>query len=192
VQKPSLRVIKGSWIAGTEWLNFPTTVSAPSPFDRLQACSFRIAKVDVVKAALARRREQAFSLWSIVLGMPPKVPLWSAFCNTDGLTSLSDAHACFQGLKRPCAEDSIGDSLVAYILKPKFFYVYEPSMTCVAKKEDVPGDVVFAVYARMDEPARQGRSPIKGVLSHWHFIDADKRNLSLPIGFDTRYSRRLW
>ncbi len=69
MQKPSLRVIKGSWIAGSEWLNFPTTVAAPSPFDRLQACSFRIAKEDVVKAALARRREPAFSLWSIVLGM---------------------------------------------------------------------------------------------------------------------------
>jgi hypothetical protein len=95
VPKPPLRVINGSWIAGTEWLDFPATVGAPSPFDRLQVCSFRIAKEDAVKAALARRREQAFSLWSIVLGMPPKVPLWFAFC-TDGLTSLSALTRAFK------------------------------------------------------------------------------------------------
>jgi hypothetical protein len=172
----------------------PGHYSGSVSFDRNQACQFRISKEDTVKAAKARRREPAFELWSVLLGIPPKINLVTQF-NQDagvGLSRLIDAHACFQGIKRPLAEDGNGEKLLAYILKPAHFYEFRPHPACVAYKADVHADLVFVAYAKLDEPCGPDGHPIKGVLTHWQFVESATENPELPIEFDTRYDRRLW
>ena len=38
------------------------------------------------------------------------------------LSRLTDAYACFSGIKRPCGSDDTGATTIAYILKPKTLF----------------------------------------------------------------------
>jgi hypothetical protein len=145
---------------------------------------------DVHKAAAVRRREPAYLFWSVLSGKAPPVPHREADPD-GGLTTLYDAHALFEGLRRPIGQDGDGARFLAYILKPTHFYAYHARLPLmVTEKEAVPADLVFAAYVRLDEPADKG--DFLGVLTHWHFIGADPRDPMLPEGYENRYLRRLW
>jgi|ERR1700730_3167628 len=130
---------------------------------------------------------------------PPPVPNvnWKKnFPVEAGLTRLSEAHACFKGLQRPLAEDDDGSSVLAYILKPHFYYIfdsdYDGAMVCVARKLTVADDLVFAAYVRLNEPCRSAGASPKGVLTHWGFVEADACHPELPVNCESRYEERLW
>lgn len=174
------------------WLRFPESVLAPTPGDKSKYWRLKIAQNDVRKLALAGRRQPAFDLWSVVLGQAPPVPGVERRNNPQpkDLTSLQDAHACFRGIKRPLAEDDTGDNVIAYVLRPHFFYEYDPTMVSVASKIPVPRDVVFVVYARID--GESGTGEPRGTLTHWGFVESDRKALFLPISHASRYRTRLW
>ena len=176
------------------WLQFPSTIPAPSPFDRNRLCKLRLSTNDVRKAARAGRRQPAFELWSGVIGCPPPVPGVDRR-NSPGpldLSPLIGAHACFRGIERPLAEDDDGSNVIAYVLRPRFFYEYDPNMVNLALRVPVPRDLVFVTYARLLEQDGEGDEPV-GVITHWGFVEADpKTNLRLPINSATRYRERLW
>jgi len=198
MKRPVLKIVQGGATVASPWLNFPAMIDAPSPFNKKLSCSFRISREDTLKAVRAGRRQPAFQLWSVVIGKPPPVPNVDAknFPAGAGLTKLSEAHACFKGLNRPLAEDDDGSSVLAYVLKPRFFYVfdsdYEGAMVCVARKEAVSDDLVFAAYVRLDEPCRNAGASPKGVLTHWGFVEADTSHPELPVNHGSRYEKRLW
>lgn len=187
---PDLRIVQGDWIACSEWLDFPNLVEAPSPTGPRQSCQYRVAKEDAVKAARAARRTPVFDFWSMVVGVPPRV--MGSAPNDGDLTSLSLAHACFKGLQRPVASDNAGENILVYVLKPKFHYVFAPRMTCCADKQIVPDDLVFVVYAKLDEPFNEFTHSVKGILTHWQFVEADSNDPSLPVDYEGRYGRQLW
>lgn len=188
--KEPLRVIQGDWVASADWITLPQTLRARSPEDRNRSCRVRVNALDLQKAAENRRRHPAYEFWSVLAGKAPPVPHREADAEV-GLTSLFDAHACFQGVKRPVAEDGDGAQFVAYILKPKWFFHYEFKPPLVlSTKRAVPDDLVFVAYVRLDEPAETNGK--KGVLTHWHFVEADPRDPTMPVGFDERYVRQLW
>jgi len=194
-KKPALTVIDGDGIANPRWLDLPKIIRARSPFDPNRQCLYRIAREDCVKAARARRRQPVFEFWSILNGEPPPVPNVERYGRASavmGLVRLTAAHACFRGIRRPFAEDDSGANILAYVLKPTQFYRYEPNLACVAQKQNVPEDVVFVAYVRMDEPCEGERIDIKGVLTHWGFVEADSANLPLPVDHASRYDERLW
>jgi hypothetical protein len=175
---------------------------ARSPFFRDQPVFFRLARHDIEKALQGRRRQPIFDLWSVVVGRFPPVPNHSIIaCDLpDGeLTQLSEAHACFRGLKRPVGLDDRGFDMVAYVLKPKRFVVYEPGLACLGQVADVPSNLVFIVYVRLDQPPERryekstgSKSATKGVITHWQFVEADEQATNLPIGYRERYRKRLW
>ena len=103
--------------------------------------------------------------------------------------SLVDAHALFQGIERPLADDDDGCNILAYILKPRFFYEYDPDMVSIAKKSAVPDNVVFVVYVRLDSGAH---GMTRGVITHWHFVESDKDKRDLPANYAARYRTRRW
>lgn len=184
------RVIEGAWLASSDWLNLPQSIRARAPEDRSRSCRVRVNREDVVKAAGRRRRQPAYDFWSVLNGKPPPVPNREADPNS-GLMTLFDAHACFQGVRRPIAEDADGDRFVAYVLKPSHFFVYDarpPLVMCL--KRVVDADLVFVAYVRLDEPMHT--NAVKGVLTHWHFVEADSRDNRLPDDFDHRYVKQLW
>ncbi len=177
-----------------EWLRFPENVLAPDPGDRTKLCKFLISARDVRKAARAGRRQPAFELWSIVLGVPPPVPGVERRNNhqASDLTSLQHAHACFKGIKRPLAEDNEGENVLAYVTRPHFFYQYEPNMVSVASKVPVPRDVVFVTYVRLGLSRKGAIVETKGTVTHWGFVEADPSSLRLPVDYTTRYLAQLW
>jgi hypothetical protein len=175
------------------WLQFPLTIPARSPFDRDRLCRLKLSTNDVRKAARAGRRQLAFELWSGVIGSPPPVPGVQRRNNPDpnDLSSLVEAHACFRGIERPLAEDDDGANVIAYVLRPRFFYEYDPNMVSLALRVPVPRDLVFITYARLLELDGKADEPV-GVVTHWGFVEADPKNLRLPINSSTRYREKLW
>ena len=177
-----------------QWLRFPDFVHAPSPFDRNVLCRLKISHNDTRKAARVGRRQPAFDLWSIILGNPPPVP--GAGARNDfipgPLTWIAEAHACFRGIQRPLSEDNDGRDVVAYILRPRFFYEYDPNMVSVALKVPVPRDVVFAVYTRLINAGDVAVGDPIGVITHWGFVEADNANSKLPVKYAPGYRTRLW
>ena len=184
----------GTWTSPGAWLRFPTSVRAPSPFDRLTPCALEISHNDTRKAARAGRRQPAFDLWSMILGRAPPVPGVDARNASlpGALISIADAHACFRGIERPLAEDDDGGDVVAYALRPQFFYQYDPNMVSVALKVPAPRDVVFVVYARLFDANKVVASAQIGVITHWDFVEADRADPKLPVHYSSRYRNRLW
>lgn len=188
--KEPFRLIQGDWVASPDWLTLPQAIRARSPDDPARNCRVRVNREDVVKAALHRRRQPAYDFWCILNGKAPPVHHGLADADVE-LTTLYDAHALFKGMRRPIAEDPDGGNFLAYVLKPKWFFAYDtrpPVFT--SYKDPVPDDLVFVAYVRLDEPS--DTNLIKGVLTHWQFVEADPRNPLLPINCDDRYVRRLW
>jgi hypothetical protein len=109
----------------------------------------------------------------------------------EGLIALIEAHACFRGICRGIAEDDNGEHAVAYILKPRFFYRRVANLVCLAQKETVPDGLVFAVFARLDEPWDGGK-PTVGVVTHGGFVEADAADPLLPVDYESRFVERLW
>jgi hypothetical protein len=175
------------------WLALPAQVRAPSPEDKFNLCNLRLGTADVLTMARSGRRQLTFEVWSCVLGLPPPIPGCGARNrNMAGqLTGLEGAHALFQGLQRPLAEDDEGANVLAYILKPKFAYCYDAHMVSAALKIAVPQDVVFVVYVRLDD-ACDGPDSDRGTVTHWGFVEADQTSPELPIEFSSRYRTRLW
>ena len=198
--RAQFKIIEGGGYAPPEWKKLPQQVVGRSPFDRTQPTMFRLAQQDVQKGLVNHRYQPLFEAWSMVVGKVPPVPNHTKLESyASRLVSLNDAQACFRGLKRPIGVDARGFDTVAYILKPRCRIVYEPSMVCVAAAKQVPHDLVFVVYVRLDLPpnvrfgtcAASG-SPIRGIITHWEMIEADAANANLPIGYGERYRKRLW
>jgi len=173
-----------------EWLDFPPTVSAKSPDDPNARIELALASGDAVRMARIGRRQLTFEMWSMILGVEPPVPgVGHRNRNISGpLSSLMDAHALFQGIERPLAEDDEGADVLAYVIKPKFMYENNPNMVSVALKVPVPQDLVFVAYARL----AQAKEGLRGTLTHWHLVEADTKDPLLPVDFSTRYRARLW
>lgn len=190
-EKPEsqFKLIEGDWVEAPGWLDFPKTVSAPSPQDRSELFDLRISRSDLLKAADARRRQPAYQLWSVILGRVPPVP--GAPDDIKGLTDLTHAHACFAGLKRGCGADDDGDGFLAYVLKPACFYSFRPRPPLVfTEKKELAPDLVFMAYARLDHPP--GTKGTCGVLTHWEFVKADETDCMLPDEYKSRYREQLW
>jgi hypothetical protein len=194
-KKPNLQVIQGDVRPCTAWLDFPATVVARSPFDKGQTCRLRLSRADAMKAAEAYRLQPIWETWSVVVGEPPPVPnvkSWGVNVPAEeGLTELVEAHACFRGIRRAIAEDDNGDHMVAYILKPRFFYEHATNMVCAAAKRATPAGLVYVAYARLDEP-HDPNSTTVGVVTHGGFVEVDSNDPLLPVDHDSRYVQRLW
>jgi hypothetical protein len=186
-QRAGLRAVGNAEGIGL-WLKFPETILAPSPESKSTPCNFRVATRDSYRLAELASRQLIFDFWSVVVGVPPPVPNVARNHPLEQeLVSLIEAHALFQGIERPFAADDDGSNVLAYILKPQKFYEYVPSMVCVASKADVPDDVLFVTYVRLDPVtdgprSRQGNHHALGIRRsrQGRSLAARKSFLSLP------------
>lgn len=196
MQRPKLKVLQGESAATPALLDFPDVVEACSPHDRGQRCLFRFSRADIARAVQQNLRQPAFDAWVNVFGRPPPVPNVEAWGPNvpaaEGLFSLAHAHACFQGVKRPWAEDNEGENVLAYVLEARFLYRYEPNMVCVARKAAVPEGLLYVVHVRLDQPYSAASEFPRGVVTHGGLVESDPNSLQLPIEHADRYTRRLW
>ncbi|TPJ77055.1 hypothetical protein [Mesorhizobium sp. B2-6-2] len=197
------RVIHGGGQVPARWLDIPSAVIGRSPYRRDENVVYRIAQHDARKALELGRKQPLLDLWSVVLGEIPPVnnalAKWGKVAEAQKLSSLSSAHACFRGIKRPAGDDGTGFDFYAFVSKPAIFFVYDPDMGCVIKLAHVPDDLVHVTYVRLDYPS--GRPAGKhskvangaiGIVTHWEFVETHNDASTLPIDFAERYRRRVW
>jgi hypothetical protein len=124
--------------------------------------------------------------------------MWDEKLRIFPLSSLSDASACFRGIRRPAGEDDSGWDRLAYVSHPRWYFRYRAHLACVAELVAVPLDLVFVTYVRLDFPNETENSrasndvPIPGVVTHWQFVECDANDRTLPVDHSRRYRKRLW
>jgi hypothetical protein len=200
--RPTLRVIEGGGNPTPKLFDLPTAVLTRSPFSRDAIVGFRLATEDARKALDNNRRQPIYDLWSAVLGhVPPQTG--ASLDLPDGsiasLSGVATAYACFRGIRRPAGDDTAGYDFFAYVHKAEYTFKFEPSMSRCVKLVRVPDDLVFVTHMKLDYP--EGRpygknafkdAAVKGVITHWGFVEADPRNPMMPINHETRFRRRVW
>ena len=201
VENHNLVLITGGGRKPSAWIEVPQTIICPSPENRSEPTTFRIAGASVRKALEAGHRQPLLDLWSLVHGQIPPVNnaliRWGSDDIQNSLLSMSGAHACFRGIKRPLGDDDQGYDVYAYVTKPGVLFKYVPSMGCVIEPVKIPPDLVCVIYVRMDYPYGRPHpssksAPIsRGIVTHWEMVEADESGL-LPIDHERRYRRRIW
>ena len=197
-RQPVLSVIEGGGQQPPSWREIPSVVIGRSPFDRSRVTSFRIAIHDIQKALDNNRRQPLLDLWTCVVGELPNFSGIERYAQqyADNRSSLSQAHAAFQGLKRPIGDDDRGFDVVAFVTKPTMTFTYSPDFGCMVKPRLIPSDLVHVTYVRLDRVKREphGRAELAetGTIIHSEFVEADATETLLPIGFEQRYRRRRW
>ncbi|RUU02699.1 hypothetical protein EOD10_35875 [Mesorhizobium sp. M7A.T.Ca.TU.009.01.3.2] len=200
-EQPKFRLIVGGNQKPARWLSPPATAIGRSPFDKNRIMAYRLTTGDLQKHLDARQRQPILDLWWHVHGLVPPISGAAKFDTADsrGTRGLGGAHACFRGLMRPAGEDDRGFDYVAFVTKPAIGLKYEPSMGCLIKKFDMPADLVFVIYARLDFPEGRrhnqmdGKPPVtEGVIVLWQLVECDPENPMLPIDHKSRFRRRLW
>jgi hypothetical protein len=193
-----LRVVEGGAQTAPSWRQIPSIVIGRSPFDRTAVTSFRVGTQDVQKALANHRKQPLLDLWACVIGELPGFAGVERYLEefNEARTALSQAHACFQGLKRPIGDDDHGFDVVAFVTKPKMTFSYSPDFGCMIKPKRIPNDLVLVTYAQLDRDCGTANQRPKlsatGMVIHWEFVEADATDLSLPIGFGERYRKRHW
>jgi hypothetical protein len=205
---PSMRpegrfaVVEGGAQRPPSWQDFPQTVVGRSPFNRYEVAYYRLSKSAIAKMDVAKRRQPILDAWTCVLGKIPPVnnsAILQKHPASGRLLSVADAHACFRGVKRAVGNDDRGFDVIAFVSRPPWGASYTPSMSCPVSWFSVPDDLVFVTYVRLDHPAlgRYGTPTangvaVRGVISHWQFVEADAAEHDLPAGYKERYRRHLW
>jgi hypothetical protein len=195
---PVLSVIEGGGQRLPSWREVPSVVLGRSPFDRTKITSFRIATHDIQKALDNYRRQPLLDLWACVVGELPNFAGVERYAQqfADNRSSLSQSHACFQGLKRPIGDDDHGFDVIAFVTKPAMTFTYAPDFGCMIKPKAVPKDLIHVAYVQLDRVRAQSQSRSEladtGTVIHWEFVEADATETLLPIDFQTRYRRRRW
>ena len=174
-------VIEGGAQPLTPWQDLPQTVLGRSPFDRSHVAYYRLSKTSVAKMDIAKRRQPIFDAWTSVIGDVPPVNNSATLARhaaSRRLASLSDAYACFRGVRRAVGDDKTGFDVFAFVSRPTWGVKYTPSMSCVLSWFLIPDDLVFVAYVRLDHPSvgRYGSPsatgfPVRGAISHWQFVE---------------------
>jgi hypothetical protein len=195
-------IIEGGAQPPSPWQDFPKTVAGRSPFAKGEIAYFRLSKSSLARMDRVKRRQPIYDAWANVVGKVPPLNNSSSLHRhpgADALVPLFGAHACFRGVKRAVGNDKNGFDVIAYVTRPKWGLQYAPSMVCPLEWYRIPNDLVFVTYVRLDQPeegrygtARTRDIAVKGVVSQWEFVEADKSTSELPTGHQTRYRHRLW
>lgn len=198
--RPNLVVIQGGGVTPSPWRVLPSTLIGRSPHSRDQLALYRLATNDLQKDIEARKYQPVFNAWSLVLGKIPPIPNASKIeksLSPNQLISIRDAHACFRGLKRPVGGDDRGFDVYTFISKPNHYVRFKPGMACQGVIANIPDELVFASYVRIDVGRRTqtpngSQSMVTGVVTHWGLIEADPSDPTLPMGFKERYRKQIW
>lgn len=195
-------VIDGGAQPPSPFQDFPNSLIARSPFNKEQAAYYRFSKLSLAKMDAAKRRQPILDAWTCVFGRVPPVnnsSILEKHGASKNLVSLTDALACFRGVKRPVGDDKYGFDTFAFVTRPRWAARYQPSMSCLITWFPVPEDLLFVTYVRLDQPAvgRYGSQAarglaVRGVVSHWQFVESEPGECDMPVGYQERYRRRLW
>jgi len=176
------------------WLTFPV-VNAPRPDDPSRTWSCKISSGFVEGNAFIARRTPIFQLWAHVLAELPPIAHIDMVANkrpTTSVCKLTDAVACFRGVKRPYDSEGKGESVLVYILTPETSISYQPSMTCLARVVELPANTVLTVQVRPSSTLQSPEQGIDGTITRIEFVSSSGDGSPLPARHESRYEHLLW
>jgi hypothetical protein len=116
----------------------------------------------------------------------------------NGTLGLLEAHALFQGLKRPCLMLGHDADICVYVLSSASTFVYRANVknkSVGPERYPKPDASVFVVYANLSMRQNQsesGQVALDGVILFWEWILADQDQPLLPAQHGSRYVKRIW
>ncbi|MDT8397350.1 MAG: hypothetical protein RQ899_01905 [Pseudomonadales bacterium] len=165
-------------------------VIAPSPWDPDKEVRLRVDRGIVGKLGEIASTHRIYQMYYNVCGYPPPVNNIGYYerhsTEVDDSRGIRDAHAVFQGLKRPHLKEDGDKSVLIYITKPAYIYKYKPGMACVVARNPFPKGAVFAIYVNMDEGGDTGE------IFNWELLKCAFDNDSLPDNYNERYDTVRW
>jgi hypothetical protein len=176
------------------WLEFPP-VNAPSPDDPNKMLVCKISQNFVSGNAFIARRSPIFQIWAHVVGELPPIAHVDMIANqspTTTLCKLTDAVACFRGVKRPYDSEGNGESILVYVLTPTASIAYHPSMTCLARVVEVPANTVLTVQMRPSSTLQTPEQGIDGIITRVEFVSSSEGGSPFPAHHESRYDHLLW
>jgi hypothetical protein len=107
---------------------------------------------------------------------------------------IRDAQHVFRGVKRPMAfgpSMNVDERIVVYTWRSLFGAIWVGSQfDGEVVKKAAPAGVVFVVLVREEEVV--GEDGIYGSLERWNWIEEDSELPHAPVGWGTRYGKKLW
>lgn len=164
------------------------TCKAFSPLNADNEISVRVDIGNVGKLSNIAWSHKLFAMYYNILGYPP--PYNNVGYHekdseeVDDSKGILDAHAVFQGLKRPHIDEDGDKQVYIYICKPAFCYKRIVNMTCTIKRAPFPDGAVFAIYLNLDDDGSTGE------VFNWEFVKCDADDPTMPEDFKNRYDQR--
>jgi hypothetical protein len=178
----------------SEW-RYPPPVEAPSHADKSNIVKYAISE-DLTGVNRANwLRTPLYWVWVHLHGKVPPIQNISVLARDQpqpDFTTLLDATACFQGIKRPHLTENNGESVLVYVLKPSVSVEYAARMTCPIRTIITPTDVVLTVHVRLKESLQIPLQGVDGIVTRMEPVAADAVNCNLPVDHATRYAGRIW
>jgi len=115
-----------------------------------------------------------------------------------GTYGLLEAHALFQGIKRPRTGQGKDESILIYVMNHAHTYIYQNnnrfSVTGPTRARR-PSHSVFVAYVELlEEPelGMKGGSEAAGRVLFWEWVRSSDDDPLLPVSCETRYTKRHW
>lgn len=176
-------------------LEYPV-VYAPHPHTEGEYVALAISESTVQKLAAAQRRTTLFEAWGHLVGEMPPVNNATHYLRHKHpgceLTTLADASACFQGVKRPYGTEDNGSDVYVFVINSQYTVRWSPDMACVADVTPVPDDTVMTVQVRASTALQPSVAGVWGTITKWEFVRACPEQPALPFDHADRYANLLW
>lgn len=163
--------------------------------DRSARVRLTISQEYVDTLVEVRRLTPLFWLSSHVFGRLPEINLIRLVENaqpTTQLTTLDDAYALFEGIKRPHDDENNGESVLVYVLRPSVSIEFAASMGCQAQAALPPENAVLTVLVRTNKPLQDEDGEIHGVVTRIEWVISEGKKEILPKEYEKRYNKRHW
>lgn len=108
------------------------------------------------------------------------------------LTTLDDAYACFEGIRRPHDDEDNGDSVLVYVMRPSVTVESHLSMACQVRAVTPPTKTVLTVLVRTNKGLHDDGGAIDGCVTRLEWVFAEGENILLPKGANMRYTAQHW
>jgi hypothetical protein len=176
-------------------MEFPL-VSALCPEGSGETVNFKIAQSTISKLFEARRKAEIFQAWVHLVGEMPPVNNAELVRRTEfpdaHFGNVSEAHACFRGVKRRYDHDDNGSEVYVYIIKTGYTVRCKPDMRSFAAYYPSPQNVLLTVQAKPRRALQDCGEDVWGGLVKWEFVNADEANPEFPAEFTSRYDALVW
>jgi hypothetical protein len=182
-------------VAGISAWRSPPHVNAPAHDDRTKTAIYSISD-DLTGANRANIvRTTLYQIWVHLHGVVP--PLNNAGvirtrAPAPTLSTLADATACFQGIRRPHLTEDDGNSVLVYVLKPMATVEFYPDMVAPIRGVAFPDSAVLTVQVCLKNALQNVVQGVDGLVTKLEMVAASASDKSLPLNFDSRYAKRNW